>query len=64
MSKKEFTGRYDWRVVLDVESAGAQVNLYEFATKDGETDGNWIVVDKGEQLDWLIETLIAIKEEK
>lgn len=38
MTKKEFTGRYDWRVVLDVESAGAQVNLYEFATACTEAD--------------------------
>lgn len=64
MTKKEFTGINNWRVLIEAEDVGAQVNVYESATKDGDTDESWIVVDKGEQLDWLIETLIAIKEEK
>ena len=62
MAKKEFKGLNDWRVSYEIGDAGLQVDVYEVATKDGETDYTWIVVDKGEQLEWLIEQLQAIQK--
>jgi len=64
MASKSFTSG-DYTSTLKVTSSPGQVSIHESETRMGSNKAlnQWIIVSRSEALDWLIEQLLAAREE-